>query len=92
MADEWNLSDGSFKTTKKYPNGDEIQEWNLSDQVCDLHYDGGYYEDKFHLEDVSEFIKRLKEEAYDANCGGQYCDAGSIIRALIDKLAGDKLC
>ena len=59
-----------------------MEKFNLSERMIGYTYEAK--QDVFFLEDVKEFIKRLKEikfEDYDPK----------YIRNLIDKLAGDKL-
>ena len=55
------------------------KEFNLSEEICN---DGAGY--LLNIEDVREFIKRLKEEL-------RFDDNDIAIPMIIDKLAGDEL-
>lgn len=57
-------------------------EWNLSDK---MHI--GVPVGEFDIEDVKEFIRRLKEASRDNKI-----DFEMDFEQIIDKLAGDKLC
>ena len=57
-------------------------EWNLSDKVCPACK--GYH---YHIEDVREFVKRLKESLSPYDEYNKFD-----IVSHIDTLAGEKLC
>ncbi len=61
-----------------------MKEFNLSEQMMDYTYDAK--QDVFFLEDVKEFIKRLKDDVADLHIG-KYTEFIKILK----KLAGDKL-
>lgn len=77
-----------------------MSEWNLSDKKIEYIEEGN---GDFHLEDVREFIKRLKEHLHelDLQCltdhveehgkGCEFVINETKLYHLIDKLAGDKL-
>lgn len=79
------------------------EEWNLSDkifnQIVEEWETGLETHPHLKIEDVREFIKRLKELEIPTNVSyngleepcGDYPDIGAF-HALIDKLAGEKLC
>ena len=60
-----------------------VEEFNLSEKIW--HFDNPNIE----VKDVKEFIRLLKERSNEAYCSGSYCQAGSIINKIIDKLSGD---
>ena len=72
-----------------------MSEFNLSERIKlakNQEPNETWYHEAIIIEDVKEFIKRLKEEIESdldaAQCEGGYSDPIKII----DKLAGDKLC
>ena len=60
--------------------------FNLSEKIREAYPD--YYPDNIPVEDVKEFIKRLKEETTKFDLRDLYQDR---FIEVIDKLAGDKL-
>lgn len=88
MESEWNLSD-KIKSEHLKAEMIETNKWGTIPMIkfddgsacAETHYP------KLEIEDVREFIKRLKEEiknCYECGC--------NLTPQDIDKLAGDKLC
>lgn len=66
------------------------KEFNLSERIFNGRCFSGYNV-AISVEDVKEFIKRLKEEVYEAHLCGVDCSFEEDVQDVIDKLAGDKL-
>ena len=66
-----------------------MKEFKLSDNSLkrDITYKEYLKGEIFHIKDVKEFIKRLKED-FDNPSGEVHCSVANIHR-IIDKLAGD---
>lgn len=72
-------------------------EWNLSDEIQNHSRGIGDPELYLEIEDVREFIKKLKDKCFGYAVDSQVTDIDSkprprtIFDDIIDKLAGDKL-